>query len=251
MSELKLPPGSAKYVSLQRLETQALGKSIHYTYFGKVAYCVYESLPFAKRAYQYYSVNIEPRLRSEQICSDYWKIMEQEFASIEPHLGGDLNTIVGIGPGVAGLEVLISRSISNAGARPPKIILIDKTGIDPIHFGFHSIAAVYNSLDLSRQSLTMNGHPDDLVETVEAENASNLLDEYSRQVDLVTSLIAWGFHFPTDTYLSLVAQLLRPGGRLIMDIRKGTDGKEKLRATFKSVTVIHDDPKFERMLAVK
>jgi hypothetical protein len=251
VSELKLPSGSAKYVSLQRLETQALGKRIHYSALGAVAYRVYESIPFAKRAYQFYSTNIEPRLRSEQICSDYWEIMAGEFESIKPHIGDDLDTVVGIGPGVAGLEVLLTRSRREAGASPPRIILIDKTGIDPIHFGFHGKAAVYNSLDLSRQSLTMNGHPENLVETIEADDASSLLNAYRGRVDLVTSLIAWGFHFPIDTYLDLVTQLLRPGGRLIMDVRKGTDGKKKLEATFASTTVILDDPKFERVLSVK
>ncbi len=38
------------------------------------------------------------------------------------------------------------------------------------------------------------------------------------KVSLVTSLIAWGSHFPGDTYLNLVSAFLEPGGHSIIDI---------------------------------
>jgi len=44
---MKFPKEAAKYIALQRLETQKLGKSIHYTTLGKVAYHWFRSIAFA------------------------------------------------------------------------------------------------------------------------------------------------------------------------------------------------------------
>lgn len=251
MPEFRLPTDAAKFVSLQRLETQALGGTIHYTTLGAAAYKIYEMVPLARQVYRYYSINIEPRLRSKSIIDNYCRIMSREFATIRDYIPSDLNTIIGIGPGVAGLEVLISKHCRSLGNPPPSIILIDKTGIDPVHFGFHEVAAVYNSLDISRNVLVMNGHPPDKVSAIDAEDAADLRGSHVGKIDLVTSLIAWGFHFPIDTYLDLVESLLRPGGCLIVDVRRGTDGRAKVEQKFGSITIIMDDPKFERILAVK
>lgn len=248
---LRLPNGAEKFIGLQRLETQLLGSAIHYRGFGLILYRIYEKFPFAKSIYGYYSTNIEPRLRRKKIFERYSDVMEREFENIKPHLPIKLTNILGIGPGVAGLEVFLSWQCKVQGLPEPKILLLDKTGVDPIHFGFHETAAAYNSLATSKQTLTANGHSASAIETIEAETASSRLDGYCGKVSLVTSLIAWGFHFPVDTYLGLVTGLLEPGGRLIIDVRKGTDGHDQLRREFGSTTVILDDDKFERVLVEK
>jgi hypothetical protein len=38
-------------------------------------------------------------------------------------------------------------------------------------------------------------------------------------LDLVLSTISWGFHYPLSTHLPQVAAKLRPGGRIIVDLR--------------------------------
>ena len=69
--------------------------------------------------------------------------------------------------------------------------------------------------------------------------------------DLVLSLISWGFHYPVETYLARVHEILRPGGHLIMDVRKKTDGMDQIRARFETVEVLVDSKKYERIRAVK
>ena len=246
-----MPSAAAKFISLQRLETQALGSSIHYTRFGRLAYEVYCRIPYADELYRQYSVHVEPRLRSRAIIRKYGEIMLREFESIKGHLDSDLSTVVSIGPGLAGLEVVMSRHFQSLGKRPPRIILVDKTGIDPIHFGYHDHAAVYNSLQLAREVMVNNGHPRDRVETVDAERSARLLDTHAGNVDLITSLLAWGFHFPVRVYLDLAKALLKPSGRIIIDVRKGTTGHGQLTQAFGSIEVIHDDPKFERLLLLE
>jgi len=45
-------------------------------------------------------------------------------------------------------------------------------------------------------------------------------------IDVVISLISWGFHYPVETCLDRVHEMLNPGGRLILDVRKQTGGVE-------------------------
>jgi len=49
-------------------------------------------------------------------------------------------------------------------------------------------------------------------------------------VGLVISLKSWCHHYPASTYLPLVRRSLARGGVLIVDIRKGTSGREELEA---------------------
>ena len=242
---------AAKYISLQRLEAQALGGSIHYSRFGQLAYKVYCKIPFAKHLYRQYSIHVEPRLRTKTILSKYAQIMTREFDTIQPHLGSSVSKVTSIGPGIGGLEIVMSRHLSSTHQPRPYLILVDKSGIDPIHFGFTQQAAVYNSLELLRQTLIANGHSEDRMEVVEAADSDHLLKSHRNSVDLIVSLLAWGFHFPVSTYLHLAKGLLKPTGRIILDIRKETPGIADLNENFESIEVIHDDPKFERLLICK
>ncbi|MYH16960.1 MAG: hypothetical protein F4149_17485 [Gammaproteobacteria bacterium] len=248
---IHLPPNAAKYISLQRLETQALGKSIHYNKLGYLAYKIYCGIPFAKHIYRHYSTHVEPLFRSKEIIEKYTEIMVREFETIRNYLGPTVSTVLSIGPGVGGLEVMLTRHLISMGQSPPHLILCDKSGIEPIHFGYTERAAAYNSLELSKQALVDNGQPVEKIETIEASLSRKLLDSYTGKVDIVISLLAWGFHFPIQTYLELAKRLLKPTGRIILDTRKETPGFDEMVSNFECVKVIHDDPKFERLLATK
>lgn len=247
-SGIVLPREASKYIVLQRLETQRVGQSIHYTKIGQIAYGIYKYAPGAKACFQFYSTKIEPFFRRNAIAESYHAVMRNEFETLKPHLLDSAKLILGIGPGVAGLEVfLFNHYAESSGA--PNIVLIDKSRIDAIEYGFRPEAAAYNSLDLARQVLELNGCPRDKIELIEAEFASARLPSLEGRVDLITSLIAWGFHFPVSAYLDFAARALSPNGRLIIDVRRDTDGVESLSRRFRDVRVIHFDPKFDRVLA--
>ncbi len=244
-----LPRSAARYITLQRLETQSIGKNIHYTTLGQIAYKVYEKIPFAKQAFQFYSSTLEPQLRAGSILHNYASIMEAEAANIIPQLPKTCGHMLGIGAGVAGLEVALARHYQVQGTPISHITLLDKTGLDrQIHFGFHQQASVYNSLAVGKEALTSNGVPASNVTLVEADDAATWAKQHQGQVDVVTSLIAWGFHFPVPTYLAMVQKILSPKGCLIIDVRKETPGRQELEGAFKQVRCILDDAKFERLL---
>jgi hypothetical protein len=246
---MNFPRGAARYITLQRLETQSIGKNIHYTALGQLAYQIYEKIPFAKQAFQFYSSTLEPQLRAGSILRNYTAIMQAEAENIIPHLPKTCQHMLGIGAGVAGLEVALARHYQASSGQYPHITLLDKTGLDrQIHFGFHEHASVYNSLSLAQEALINNGVPASHITLVEAEEAALWAKQCQGKVDVVTSLIAWGFHFPVPTYLNMVQHLLSPHGCLVIDVRKGTPGRRELEGAFKKVSCILDDAKFERLL---
>jgi hypothetical protein len=246
---MNLPRSAARYITLQRFETQGVGKSIHYSAFGAVAYKLYERSALAKRAFRFYSSKLEPQLRARRILSHYESIMVAEFASIRDYLPARADRIIGIGAGVAGLEVLIFRRYLETTGDKPQVVLIDKTGLDSqLHFGFHDVAAVYNSLATASEVLQRNGVPLAAITTLEAEEAPAWMAGNRQTADVITSLLAWGFHFPVAAYRDFALMVLKPGGTLIIDVRKGTSGRTDLEAVFGEVQTIVDDEKFDRLV---
>ncbi len=249
-TEIKIPLKAAKYIVLQRFETQKLAGRIHYSPWERAAKELYRRFPVTRSLFELYSTVVEPTLRGQEILAHYAKIMRQEVLSIKEHLPPSIKIAVSIGPGVAGFEAALNQEFAAIGRSVPRYVLIDKSRIDAIDYGFKNEAAAYNSLAIAMEVLLANGCGAEDVELVEAENADSLMEKYRGDVDLITSLIAWGFHFPVQTYLALAVGLLKPHtGRLIIDIRKGTDGLQTLQGSFREVKVILDDYKFQRVVA--
>jgi SAM-dependent methyltransferase len=56
--------------------------------------------------------------------------------------------------------------------------------------------------------------------------------ELTIPVDLIISLKSWGFHYPVAVYLPLAKRSLRPGGRIVLDIRKNQNQIEIMSKWF-------------------
>lgn len=164
-------------------------------------------------------------------------IMQEMGCELKDHTSRMLD----IGCGIAGPESFFT---------VVDLYLIDKTTIDQdLHYGFQKTGSFYNSLDIAKKNLMANGVPEENIHLQEATPDNKIL--FDVEFDLVISLISCGFHYPVDTYLKQIYEKLLPGGVLIIDIRKGTDGKEKIQKKFGNLRVIQDQKKYERVLAVK
>ena len=62
------------------------------------------------------------------------------------------------------------------------------------------------------------------------------------KIELVISLLSWGFHHPIKTYLNNVNKIIAVNSMMIIDIRKGI---------FKEVIIIEDTNKYLRVCANK
>lgn len=146
----------------------------------------------------------------DNVGERYYRNILMDYKLIQGHIGNP-KRILDIGCGIAGIDFFIA--LMNPGA---DIILRDKTETSKeVFYGFKERTAFYNSLTLARDFLRkhMIDNPIILNEAID--------DHFDfKEVDLVISLISWGFHYPTGLYFDSVKSCLSEKGRVIMDVRK-------------------------------
>jgi len=179
------------------------------------------------------------------IDSKFWAIMEKEAAAILPHIPAHSRRIVDIGAGLAGVDLVLSRTISF-----DQIVLVDRTLKDrKVYYGFEEKAAFYNSLESARGLLIRYGVRPESIQIVDAPG-DGVIPCPAGSVDVVISTISWGFHYPVSVYLESVTRILAENGVLIIDLRKGSSGFEDLLPYF-HVEIISRDKKSFRVVASK
>jgi SAM-dependent methyltransferase len=177
------------------------------------------------------AVHIEGAIGRRRIVEAYSADMAGELASIAPHLPQPCLRVLDIGCGIAGIDLLLYRHLEGG---LESLHLLDRTAVAPrVFYGFRSAGAFYNSLSVARRLLVSNGVPDDIIHTMEV--GEDLRIPMEGPLDLVISLISWGFHYPVETYLEQAHALLRAGGRLILDVRKGQGGEQQIARRFSTV----------------
>jgi len=182
---------------------------------------------------------------SEEISKNYFRSMQALADTIAPHIPKSTKSILDIGCGIAGLDLLLYHRLEE-----PIIFLLDKTSIEEeIWYAFNDKGAFYNSLEEARSMLVSNGVPEEKILCLEATDdcAISLPD---RSVDLIISTISWGFHYPVRTYIVSAERVLSKMGILILDVRKDTDGEAVLKQHF-SVEPIFEAQKHTTFLARK
>ena len=235
-TSLIVPDAAVKYIAFQRTEVLRFRKTLSYAIFRKLL----------GASFYNYRVERESRNDADRIKRFYADDIAREFSTIERYLPASADTVLDIGCGVAGINAFINRHFSSQ----PVFYLLDKSSTeDSVFYGYKSTGAFYNSLDIARDVLVINGVAESSIQLIEATE-DNAIDIRSG-IDVVISLISWGFHYPVGTYLDRVHDILNPGGRMILDVRKQRGGMEQIRARFDRVEVIVDDPKFDRVLAFK
>jgi SAM-dependent methyltransferase len=192
-------------------------------------------------------VNVEARTRSDQIKHLYAEDMRGEYETFRDALPAECAAVLDIGCGVAGIDVLLQQHYAD---RKLDIFLLDKTQVEQrVFYQFNPAGAFYNSLAVARDLLVANGIDAAHVHLHEATDSNDIA--ISTSVDLVISLISWGFHYPVETYIQRVYEVLRPGGVVILDVRKQTSGLDMLKDMFAQVDVLLETKKQHRVAAYK
>ena len=111
-----------------------------------------------------------------------------------------------------------------------------------------NIGAFYNSLNLAKEICINNGLPGQNIIEIYA-NENNTI-EINKKIDLIISNLSWGFHYPIDTYISQVYELMHEKSLLILDVRKNTSGKKRLEEKF-IIEIIDDNDKYEMIKCKK
>ena len=171
--------------------------------------------------------------------------MEKLASAISLHLPSQVKSILDIGCWIAGLDIFLDNLIS-----PEKIFLLDKTHTEQkVWYNFKEKGAFYNSLELARETLTLNGVSPSKIKLISAPDDGVIpLDDHS--IDVIVSTYSWGFHYPIKLYIDSVHKLLSNEGTLIVDIRKNSLGFQELDKLFE-VTVIDESLKFQKVKCIK
>jgi SAM-dependent methyltransferase len=234
---MNIPNEALKYILFQRTEF-----SIYTTYRSLLRLVMNRRIPIYNL-----SVNVEAFLFKNRTKKLFSADMEREYSIIKDHLPGGVDqskNILDIGCGVAGIDILLARHYKNA-----KFYLLDKSHINSrVYYGIEKEAAYYNSLGIAKKMLVANGVAENNVFLQEVTGAPIFP---GKKFDLIISLISWGFHYPISTYLDEVYNSLGPGGILIVDVRKDTDGEHLLKEKFGQYHIIYEAQKYRRLLIQK
>jgi len=225
------------YIMFQRTSYSRLTNSFIYRVFNKIfPFSFYNNL-----------VKYEANTNPSRIKALYENDMRREYLSIVKYLPKSCSTILDIGCGLAGIDIFFHRHYQD---KSPVFYLLDKTYTEGnVYYGFKSKGAFYNSLKMAQTMLINNGLSFKNIHTLEANKNNDI--NIDCKIDLVISLISWGFHYPVDIYLDRVYNLLNNSGLIILDTRKKTNGIETLKKKFKKVFIIMEKEKYQRVLAIK
>lgn len=137
---------------------------------------------------------------SGDIKREYEKDVQNDFDLILPHLPKRLNSIVDIGCGMAGIDVLLAKKYPQA-----TITLLDGDGPESnFRGGYGAVMEPFNSRDVVNEIFRLN----DLA----APRWLKVWTKDAIEADLVLSLLSWGYHYPLSTYKAI--------GLCIADLRK-------------------------------
>lgn len=164
---------------------------------------------------------------------DVFKTIEPVIAKVKPKRYAD------IGCGAAFIDLMIYRRFGC------DLVLIDIEESDGIHFGFADSGAGYASLDVARKFLETNGVPAAAITTINPKHQSVADLE---PVDMATSLLSCGFHYPASTYDSFFAHQVNKA--ILLDCRKGRGGEETL-ASYGTITKVREEKKHDLILCLK
>jgi len=122
--------------------------------------------------------------------ADYQESLHSDFENMLPYLPENVETVLDIGCGLGGIDVLLQRHYPGA-----SFILMDGTGDAPRKVGYGTEMEPFNDMALTMKTMYLNG-----VQAVESPINPNA----EIQCDLVISLLSWCWHYPADVYMSMV-----------------------------------------------
>lgn len=162
----------------------------------------------------------------------YGKQLVEEFARMQPYLPADCKTILDVGSGCGGIDILLSRHYGHE----VDITLLDGIDDPPV---VTKHARTFSHFAVAERFLKVNGCSK--VRGIDARRAPGVAPRYW---DLVISQKSWCFHYPPWTYLGIVESGCTSDTVLIIDIRSDKEWKRGMSKQFNHVATAHSDLKY-------
>lgn len=105
--------------------------------------------------------------------------------------------------------------------------LLDKTSSRKeeknVYYGHREKGAFYNNMDYTKDFLLINGISEKNINCIIVNDNNNVTNEQLQKnlpkIDLIISIISWGFHYPIKTYIDTAYKILNDDGLLCLHCR--------------------------------
>ena len=162
----------------------------------------------------------------------YLEVLTSEFESIAPYLPRTCESILDVGGGMGGIDVLLSEHYGGC-----HVTILDGIDDPPL---MEKHAATFSNMHVASEFLALNG-----VASYDFIDANSAERRATRTYDLIVSFKSWCFHTPPELHLDIGPVCLREMTRLLVDIRRDKgDWELEMQHAFGMTRVVHSGVKF-------
>ena len=178
-----------------------------------------------------------------EYVKEYQKYSGLEYEIIKPYFGNP-NKILEIGCGIGRMSIYINSQLDYE----PKFILLDGTGHQP-RYGYSeiNINKFYNNMKMTGEFCRLNGLTNFMLFDINKHKLSEL-----SEVDMVTSFLAVGVHFPIEHYLDELMNITTDDCVFIFGIRTNSVyDVHTFENYFKDIIIVQNNKEVENFLIMR
>tara|TARA_B100001057_G_scaffold363655_1_gene366379 strand:+ start:259 stop:960 length:702 start_codon:yes stop_codon:yes gene_type:complete len=170
-------------------------------------------------------------LNSKIVGQKYYKIMLNEFLTIEKFIKPDDNSFLSIGGGIGGLELLINENLKDK-----NYFFIERNYVSKkVKYGWGGMTNLeaYNDLELQKDFLLKNNLREDQINIFDYD-----LEELPEiKFDVIISLLSLDYHYDFNLYADYLKRVSKINTKIIFD----TIRADHFKKIFKNVEIIKTD----------
>ena len=216
METFNLPKNAARLIVLQRIELLSPFLVKVRKLFGRYLFSSFITKFF---------------LNPNVIKKKYFKIMTNEFLTLEKFIGSGDKSFLSIGGGIGGLELIINQRFKNNIYH-----FIEKNYISKkVKYGWGGMenTEAYNDLSLQKDFLKMNDMDENQINIYDYDN--DKLPE--KKFDIIISLLSLDYHYDFNLYEDYLKKVSKPDTKIIFD----TIRADYFSNIFRKVEIIKTD----------
>ena len=216
METFNLPRNAARLIVLQRIELLSPFLVKVRKLFGRYLFSSFITKFF-----------LNPNI----IKKKYFKIMTNEFLTLEKFIGSGDKSFLSIGGGIGGLELIINQRFKNNIYH-----FIEKNYISKkVKYGWGGMenTEAYNDLSIQKDFLKMNDMDENQINIYDYDN--DQLPE--KKFDIIISLLSLDYHYDFNLYEDYLKKVSKPDTKIIFD----TIRADYFSNIFRKVEIIKTD----------